>query len=298
MLFGNSAVGIATRFGHAGGWTTKSDGPVATRSAGLHDGRLGRPLPPSSCPSCSSWFRRPCENATNEPKRSRRKLLQGKMLFSSGRHGVKANEPDCGRPTERRTHTDSRGTVGGGRNSGTIKELCKSVWVPLQDRRSRRRGMMSRSFRWQIALSLLIAVTGGCGSPALFEARTEVHSDGSCDRTIWQPEGEMLPAEALQPPWKARWKTVAAAAIPPAFAKDHQPDGEHHYFMAQGSFRKPEEIPAHFRHVASPGPQLGASQLQRAYKREFRLRRRAPLARDAHEHRDPRRLPQGPRSVA
>jgi len=127
---------------------------------------------------------------------------------------------------------------------------------------------MGASIRRQISISLLIVVTGGCSSQPLFEARTVVHSDGSCERTIWQPEGEMLPAEALQPPWKARWKTVAAANIPPAFAKDHQADGSHKYFMAQGSFRTPGEIPAHFRNVADPSVPVGASELVRSYERE------------------------------
>ena len=126
---------------------------------------------------------------------------------------------------------------------------------------------MSRSLREYIGLTFLIAMAGGCGSPALFEARTEVHSDGSCDRTIWQPEGEMSPAEALQPAWKARWKTVAAAKIPPAFAKDHQPGDEHHYFTAHGSFPRPGEIPTHFRNVAEPCVQVGASELVRSYER-------------------------------
>ena len=33
----------------------------------------------------------------------------------------------------------------------------------------------------------------------LFQVETVIHSDGSCDRTIWQPENEMLPAKAAAP---------------------------------------------------------------------------------------------------
>ena len=127
---------------------------------------------------------------------------------------------------------------------------------------------MGRSVRGFIGLTFLLAVADGCVSPALFEARTEIRSDGSCDRTIWQPEGEMLPAEALRPQWRARWKTVAAVATPPAFATEQPHGGDRKYFTARGVFRSPAEIPAHFRLVADPGKEVAASELARSYERE------------------------------
>src|SRR4051794_15156415 len=85
---------------------------------------------------------------------------------------------------------------------GTISDESKSFAFHPQDRAFPRGGVMRALFRWHVGLAFVLCVTGGCGSPALFEARTVVHPDGSCDRTIWQPEGEMLPADALKPTWK------------------------------------------------------------------------------------------------
>ena len=74
--------------------------------------------------------------------------------------------------------------------------------------------------RWRVVIPILVllAAAEGCGSPPCFQIETAVHGDGSCDRQIWQPEREMLPAEALKPGWSAHWKAVRPMAAPPAFA--------------------------------------------------------------------------------
>lgn len=129
--------------------------------------------------------------------------------------------------------------------------------------------MMNNS--WCQRLIVLGAVTlcfGGCSPPLLFQVETVVHSDGSCDRTIWQPEKEMLPAEALTPGWKAKWKSIKPVPIPPAFAREFQASDEQKYFTSQGSFRSPVEIPAHYHLVPAECPSVGASELLRSYCRE------------------------------
>ncbi|MGC8638548.1 MAG: hypothetical protein ACP5XB_01575 [Isosphaeraceae bacterium] len=128
---------------------------------------------------------------------------------------------------------------------------------------------MSRAFwRRVLPVAIVLAAVSGCGPPLLFQVETVVHSNGSCARTIWQPEMEMLPPEALKPAWKARWKSIKPVPIPPAFAQDFQASDAQKYFTAQGSFRSPAEIPAHYRLVPAEYPGVGASELVRSYERE------------------------------
>lgn len=114
-------------------------------------------------------------------------------------------------------------------------------------------------------LGLLIA--GGCGSPPYFQAETTVRSDGSCDRTIWQPASDMLPPEARRPEWSEPWTSVRPIHAPPAFADKIVKGGENKYFTAKGSFASPGKIPGHFRHAIESCPEVGASELVRSYER-------------------------------
>ncbi len=127
---------------------------------------------------------------------------------------------------------------------------------------------MSKTRLWRtLAVAFLLAASG-CGSPPLIQVETVVRSDGTCDRTIWQPRDQMLPEDALKPAWNARWKSIDLVAIPPELAKlarNAQPD-EHHYFSARGFFRNPAEIPHHFRRVVSGGRDAGASELVQSYE--------------------------------
>jgi hypothetical protein len=124
--------------------------------------------------------------------------------------------------------------------------------------------------RWRLIASILclLAAAGGCGSPPYFQVETVVRSDGSCDRTIWQPEREMLPAEALRPAWAEHWRTIRTFVAPPAFADKIGKGGERSYFTATGSFRSPMEIPGHFRNAIEGCPEVGASELVRTYERK------------------------------
>ena len=101
------------------------------------------------------------------------------------------------------------------------------------------------AMRWRLLAPLLglLAAAGGCGSPPYVQVETEVHGDGSCDRTIWQPEGELLPPEARRPEWSERWSSVRPILAPPAFAGKVGKGGDRTYFTAVGSFRDPGEIP-------------------------------------------------------
>jgi hypothetical protein len=118
-----------------------------------------------------------------------------------------------------------------------------------------------------VSIALLLAVGGGCGAPLLFQAETIVHGDGSCDRTIWQPEKEMLPSEALTPAWKTRWNTTRPIALPPAFAGEFQASGEQKYFTASGAFPSPAAIPVHYVLVSPEDCNAGKSELVRSYDR-------------------------------
>ena len=122
--------------------------------------------------------------------------------------------------------------------------------------------------RTLLPVALFLVAPSGCGSPLLFQVETVIHSDGSCDRTIWQPENEMLPAEAAAPAWKAQWKSIKPVPLPPAFAGEFQASKEMKYFTATGSFPNPAAIPAHFRLIAPDDAAAGASELVRAYERD------------------------------
>lgn len=112
--------------------------------------------------------------------------------------------------------------------------------------------------------SLLTA--GGCGSPAMVQVETTIRPDGSCERAVWQPRDRMLPAEAFQPAWLARWRKVEDVAVPPAFAKiNSKPDEP--YFHAEGVFASPADVPVHFRKTVPEHPDLGAGEMTHDYRR-------------------------------
>jgi len=125
------------------------------------------------------------------------------------------------------------------------------------------------AMRWRLLAPLLglLAAAGGCGSPPYVQVETEVHGDGSCDRTIWQPEGELLPPEARRPEWSERWSSVRPILAPPAFAGKVGKGGDRTYFTAVGSFRDPGKIPSHYRHAIEGHPETGVSELARSYER-------------------------------
>ena len=120
-----------------------------------------------------------------------------------------------------------------------------------------------------LPLNIVLAATAGCGAPLLFQVETVIHPDGSCDRTIWQPEKEMLPPEALAPAWKARWKSVDPVPIPPAFAGEFQASNAQKYFRARGLVSCPGGHPRPLPVSLLPmSPSVGASELSRSYDRE------------------------------
>ncbi len=128
--------------------------------------------------------------------------------------------------------------------------------------------MNARSWWRSVPLILLLAASG-CESAPLIQVDTRIHSDGSCDRTIWQPRDKLLPEDALKPAWNARWKSIKQSAVPPELAnqaQNGQANDEHHYFSAHGWFRSPAEIPTHFRNSFSQGGQAAASELVRSYE--------------------------------
>jgi len=128
---------------------------------------------------------------------------------------------------------------------------------------------MSKTRTWTILAVAFLLAAGGCGSPPLIQVETVIHGDGSCDRTIWQPKDEMLPEGALKPAWNALWKSIDLVALPPELAKlarNGQPNDEHHYFSARGTFRSVLEIPPHFRLVLPQGGGASASELVRSYE--------------------------------
>jgi hypothetical protein len=121
--------------------------------------------------------------------------------------------------------------------------------------------------RHLVVVTILSACCAGCGSPPLFQAETQVLADGSCQRTIWQPKGEMLPKDALEPAWNTRWSTVGPVDVPPAFARQYPSHGDHQYFTATGTFASTREIPRHYLYTLEKSPELGASELTRHYDR-------------------------------
>ena len=93
---------------------------------------------------------------------------------------------------------------------------------------------MSRSFRWSIGLTILIAMANGCVSPALFEARTELHSDGRATGRSGSRRRDVAgggPSASLAVPLEG----CGPGKIPPAFAKEHRDSGDRKYFTAQGA---------------------------------------------------------------
>ena len=116
----------------------------------------------------------------------------------------------------------------------------------------------------------LLAVCG-CESPPLVQVDTILHCDGSCDRSIWQPQDKMLPVDAFSPSWNIRWNSIKFHVFPPELtmqAGQGPPDDGHHYFFAQGSFPSPADIPAHFRYAFAEGRDDPASELVRSCERK------------------------------
>ncbi|WP_165228459.1 hypothetical protein [Aquisphaera insulae] len=107
---------------------------------------------------------------------------------------------------------------------------------------------------------------GGCGAPLLVQVETTVQPDGSCTRTIWQPEGELLPAAAKSPDWAARWTGIEAVVVPPAL-RDVAPHPERKYFRAVGVFPSVAAIPDHYERSAPELPGGPSSVFKRAYGR-------------------------------
>jgi hypothetical protein len=156
--------------------------------------------------------------------------------------------------------------------------------------------MAGRWHPWFTTACVLAALSPGCGAPSTFTVETVVHPDGSCDRTICQPWGESLPAEALphgradrrepepplakpksaaaaalRPEWVACWKSVADVKGPPASPRQGRGAGSEAYFLARGTFRSPREIPPHYRRADADVPQAGVSELVRSYERIDRV---------------------------
>lgn len=120
-----------------------------------------------------------------------------------------------------------------------------------------------------ILLLVGLLCVSGCGYPALFQAETTIRPDGTCDRSIWQRKGEMLPDGALDAEWRTRWRTVEDVAAPPVFlAENPRPDPDHAYFHAEGSFSSPAAIPPHYLKRLDGHPELGASELVRSHERD------------------------------
>lgn len=116
-------------------------------------------------------------------------------------------------------------------------------------------------------LPLAMAVGSlGCGAPPLLQVETTVRSDGSCDRSIWQPKDKLLPGTAFSPAWTASWTTVVDVRIPPAFADQSSSSGGP-YFHAAGRFSSPAAIPPHFRKEIEARPDLGAGELIPSWRR-------------------------------
>ena len=83
------------------------------------------------------------------------------------------------------------------------------------------------------------------------------------------PETRCCRNAALKPAWNALWKSIDLNVIPPELAKaakNGQPNDEHHYFSAHGSFSSTLEIPPHFRHGLDQGTDASTSTLVRSYE--------------------------------
>ncbi|MDG3005614.1 hypothetical protein [Paludisphaera mucosa] len=126
---------------------------------------------------------------------------------------------------------------------------------------------MPRSAISRSLVAIFALGVAGCGSPALLQVETTIRPDGSCDRSIWQPKEQLLPAEALTPAWDARWAVVADVPIPPAFAEQASASSDRAYFHAQGVFATPAAIPSHLRKSIEGHPEFGAGELVHKYDR-------------------------------
>jgi len=126
---------------------------------------------------------------------------------------------------------------------------------------------MNHEHARKLFLGLSALLLTGCGSQPLFQVETVVHGDGSCERTIWQPEQDMLPPEASREEWKSRWTRVGSTDTPPAFAEERPRDADRKYFTATGTFRRPVDIPVHFHNRVVVGRESAVGHLERSYER-------------------------------
>ena len=154
--------------------------------------------------------------------------------------------------------------------------------------------MIGRWLPWLMPACVLAVLAAGCGSPATFSVETVVHPDGSCDRTICQPRDEFLPDEALEPEWIARWKSVDDASGPPGSSPSGASAGKSKYFIGVRLVPQSPGNPAPLSLCGCEGPGGGCQRASTDLRAErLRLRRRAPLEREDHQHRDPARIPRG-----
>jgi len=112
--------------------------------------------------------------------------------------------------------------------------------------------MKTRKHRSAVVIGIgWMLVVGMCGCSAdYYRAETRVHSDGSVDRAIYQPRKETPRKSRRVDVWKG---TTAAERIEPGdwlgpidelpTAKE---DDKHPYFVAWGSFKSADKIPAHY----------------------------------------------------
>ena len=72
--------------------------------------------------------------------------------------------------------------------------------------------MAHQSWKLRFAHLCFLGVLGvGCCPPAAIYVETTIHSDGSCDRMIWQPRDKFLPEQALKPEWNGSTLSAAEA---------------------------------------------------------------------------------------
>jgi hypothetical protein len=118
-------------------------------------------------------------------------------------------------------------------------------------------------------LCLWAILVAGCSSspPPAFHVETTIHADSTCDRLIWQPKEQFLPAQALKPEWNALWKSVSDASGRPGLSDTRAGDDPCKYFIARGSFTSPRDIPPHYYIADDKVPDAGASELERTYER-------------------------------
>ncbi len=128
--------------------------------------------------------------------------------------------------------------------------------------------MIGKWHRWLVLACVVAAFSAGCVAPPMFTVETVVHPDGSCERTITQPKGESLPAEALKPEWNARWQSVKVLNGPPGSPPSSGSDESNKYITARGSFASPRDIPPHYGRVDDEFPKAGTSELLRTYERK------------------------------